>query len=176
LRERFREQGVLYVRNFTDGLDVAWQTFFRTTDRAEVERFCRENAMEYEWKKDGSLRVLQRRPAIATHPGTGDVVFFNQILLHHPSCLDPEVRESLLSLYDERDLPRNVLYGDGQPIEDEVISGLGRLYRDLAVTFPWETGDVLLVDNMLTAHARNPFGGPRKILVALGQMTAGCNE
>jgi alpha-ketoglutarate-dependent taurine dioxygenase len=35
--------------------------------------------------------------------------------------------------------------------------------------FPWRTGDVLMLDNMLTAHARDPFEGPRKVVVAMAQ-------
>jgi hypothetical protein len=27
-----------------------------------------------------------------------------------------------------------------------------------------------MLDNMLVAHARNPYEGPRKILVAMGEM------
>jgi hypothetical protein len=29
---------------------------------------------------------------------------------------------------------------------------------------------VILLDNMLAAHARDPFEGPRKIVVAMGEM------
>jgi hypothetical protein len=29
---------------------------------------------------------------------------------------------------------------------------------------------VMMIDNMLTAHARNPFSGPREILAALGEV------
>jgi alpha-ketoglutarate-dependent taurine dioxygenase len=39
---------------------------------------------------------------------------------------------------------------------------------DNAISFRWERGDVLLLDNYLVAHGRNPYEGPRKILVAMG--------
>jgi hypothetical protein len=42
------------------------------------------------------------------------------------------------------------------------------VYRSLEVSFPWEQGDLLVVDNVLAAHGRKPFTGERKILVVLG--------
>src|SRR5262249_5217163 len=96
--------------------------------------------------------------------------FFNQIQVHHTYCLDPDVRNSLLSLFSEQDLPRSVYYGDGTPIEEELIDEIRRIYSSVAVSFPWRAGDILLIDNMLTAHGRNPFVGPRKIVVAMGEM------
>jgi len=44
------------------------------------------------------------------------------------------------------------------------------VYRQSAVNFPWQEGDILMPDNMLTAHGRNPFTGQRKIVVAMGEM------
>jgi hypothetical protein len=44
------------------------------------------------------------------------------------------------------------------------------LYEACAVRFDWQKGDVILLDNMLVAHARDPFEGPRKIVVAMGDM------
>ena len=32
---------------------------------------------------------------------------------------------------------------------------------------PWQAGDLLLVDNIRTAHSREPFEGPREVLVGL---------
>ena len=98
------------------------------------------------------------------------MVFFNQLQLHHVSCLQPEVRKSLLSMVKEEDLPRNVYYGDGSPIEDSVLQEIQEIYWKLAVSFQWQPGDVLMLNNMLTAHARNPFVGQRKIVVAMGEM------
>ena len=69
-------------------------------------------------------------------------------------------------------LPRNVYYGDGTPLEDEVVEEIGLLYERTAVRFPWQEGDLIMLDNMLVAHARDPFVGPRKIVVAMGDMIA----
>ncbi|HEV2705166.1 MAG TPA: TauD/TfdA family dioxygenase [Pyrinomonadaceae bacterium] len=170
LVRRFEEKGLMYVRNFIAALDVSWQEFFKTTDRAAVEQYCREAGIEFEWKGEDGLRIHQICPAIARHPKTGETVFFNQLQLHHVSCLLPHVRASLLSLYREEDLPRNVYYGDGTPIEESVMEQVGEAYLQTATSFPWEKGDILMVDNMLVAHGRNPFKGSRKIVVAMGEI------
>lgn len=172
LVERFAERGLLYVRNFVEGLDVSWQDFFKTDDREELGRRLDALGIEYEWTGGSNLRTRQRARAVACHPRTGDWVFFNQLQLHHVGYMDAGERDALLELFEERDLPRNVYYGDGQPIEDEVIAEVGRLYDELAIGFPWESGDVLMVDNMLIAHGRAPFKGPRKVIVAMGDMLA----
>jgi len=58
--------------------------------------------------------------------------------------------------------------GDGAPLEESVLRLLEELYRTEAASFAWESGDVLMLDNMSVAHARAPYTGPRKIIVALG--------
>ncbi len=170
LADRFERQGLLYVRNFIPGIDVGWQEFFRTGDRREVEAACRAAGVACEWKGD-ALATRQRRVAVARHPATGEKLFFNQIQLHHVACLPEAVQAPVRALFAAPDLPRNVLYGDGAAIEDEVVAEIRRLYDENSVAAPWQRHDVLLADNMMTAHARNPFTGPRKILVAMGQMS-----
>ncbi|HEU4408791.1 MAG TPA: amino acid adenylation domain-containing protein [Polyangiaceae bacterium] len=172
LRERFRRLGLLYVRNFTPGFDVSWQDFFRTDDPAAVEARCRAAGMGCEWASGGRLRVSQRGPAVLTHPKTGEWVLFNQVQLHHPAYLEGPVRQSLLAMLGEQWLPRNVLYGDGTPIDDETTRELAAIYERCAARPAWREGDLLLLDNMLVAHGRDPFRGPRKIVVAMGEMTA----
>ena len=168
--ETLRAKGLLYVRHFTDKLDVRWQDFFKTERREEVEQRCREAGTQWQWLGEDGLRIAQRCPAIVSHPDTGEASFFNQVQLHHPACLEPEVRRNLIELFGPEQLPRNVCYGDGSPIEDEVMAEIGRAYEACAVRFAWQKGDVVMLDNMLVAHARDPFEGERKICVAMGQM------
>ena len=76
----------------------------------------------------------------------------------------------MVSLFAEEDLPRNCYYGDGSRIEDSVMNEILSVYQHLEVSFPWQKGDILMLDNLLTAHARNHFVGPRQIMVAMGDM------
>ncbi|MEG4485051.1 amino acid adenylation domain-containing protein [Microcoleus sp. D2_18a_B4] len=170
LREKFAQKQIMYVRNYTEGLDVSWKDFFKTEDKSVVEEYCRQAGMEFEWKAGNNLRTRKIRPAIAKHPKTKEMVFFNQLPLHHISCLDAATRASLLSVFGEENLPRNVYYGDGTPIEDSVMQEIQAVYAQAAVSFPWQAGDILMLDNMLAAHSRNPFIGSRKIVVAMGEM------
>lgn len=167
IRERFLKKGVMYVRNYGNGLDVPWTKVFNTMDRTVVEQYCRSAGIEYEWKSDGELRTCQVCQAVAVHPLTQETVWFNQAHLFHVSNLEPAVREALLSVVDETDLPRQAYYGDGTSIKASVLDEIRDVYQCHAVQFPWRNGDIMMLDNMLVAHGRTPFKGPRKILVAM---------
>lgn len=169
IRERFTERGLMYVRNFGNGLDVSWEQVFNTDNQQEVEAYCRQHCIECEWKDDGELRTRQLCQAVARHPRTAEWVWFNQAHLFHISNLPQEVRENLLEVVDEEDLPRNVYYGDGSPIEDSLLDEVRGVLEETKVVFPWYSGDVLMLDNMLAAHARSPFSGPRKVVVAMAE-------
>jgi amino acid adenylation domain-containing protein len=170
LRGRLVAKGVLYTRSYGNGLGLTWHEVFQSTSRAEVEERCREEGFEAEWRERDTLRTSCRRPAAVLHPATGEPVWFNQAQHWHVSCLDPETRASILSLFTEETLPRNCYQGDGSPIADEEMAAILDVYRGLEVSFPWRRGDILMLDNLLTAHGRNAFSGRRKILVALGDM------
>ncbi len=81
------------------------------------------------------------------------------------------MRRDLLGIVGAGFMPRQVYFGDGTPIDDVVMEQLGQLYETCAVRFDWQRGDVVMLDNMLVAHARDPFEGPRRIVVAMGEMT-----
>lgn len=170
LVQRLEAQGLLYVRTFINRLDVSWREFFKTEDKGEVERRLHGTGTQWRWLDNDGLQTRTRAHAVIRHPVTGQRVFFNQVQLHHPSSLDPDLREDLLMLVGEQRLPRNVYYGDGSTISDADMATIGRAYEQCAVRFSWRQGDVLMLDNMLAAHARDPYEGPRKIVVAMGDM------
>ncbi|MFL6607857.1 MAG: TauD/TfdA family dioxygenase, partial [Pseudomonas sp.] len=110
-------------------------------------------------------------PAVILHPLTGEESFFNQIQLYHPAFLDADIREQFLR-DGESAMPRQVFYGDGSELEPAAIDAINAAYDRCAVRFDWQQGDVVMLDNMLAAHARDPFEGERKIVVAMGEIYA----
>jgi hypothetical protein len=70
---------------------------------------------------------------------------------------------------EEYPLDINTFYGDGTPIEAETLENIHAAYEQATVAFPWQPGDILMVDNMLVAHGRAPFSGPRRIVVAMAE-------
>lgn len=170
LVSRFEEKGLMYSRNFYPDLDASWQEVFKTEEKTEVEAYCREAGMRFSWGKGAELRTRFNSPAIIRHPGSGESCFFNQLLLFHRAVRDPEVQRTWLRQLPEEDLPRNVCFGDGSPIPDETVLTISRMYQKLSSAYSWKKGDILLIDNMLMAHGRNPFKGTRKIVVAMGPL------
>lgn len=169
IRESFVGKGLMYVRNYGTGLDLPWQEVFQTSSKAVVEAYCHKARMEFEWIGEDQIRTRQRAQAVEVHRRTGELVWFNQAHLFHVSRLPVEVREWLLGAYGEQNLPRNVYFGDGSPIEAAMLDEIMRVYDEQAIVFPWREGDVLMLDNMLTAHGRKPFVGKRKVVVGIAE-------
>jgi alpha-ketoglutarate-dependent taurine dioxygenase len=168
IRKRFEKAGWMLVRNYGERLSLPWQSAFRTSSKSEVEAYCRSARIDYEWKSGEHLRTRQVRPAVATHPLTGEAVWFNHVAFWHVSSLAPEVRQAMRTMFEEQELPYNTYYGDGERIEDSVVEALRHAYQQETVAFPWQKGDFLMLENMLVAHGRNPYAGERRILVAMG--------
>lgn len=167
--ERFAEHGVMYVRNFSDELGLAWRTVFQTEDRAAVEDYCRAAGIDFEWREGDRLRTRAVRPALASHPLTGERVWFNHAAFFHVSTLDESIRDGLLASMPEDELPSNTYYGDGSPFEPETLDEIREAYRRASSSFAWRRGDTLLLDNMLKAHSRTPYAGERRVLVGMSE-------
>lgn len=169
VREEFARRRWMAVRTFHEGFGTDWRQVFNTDDRAEVEAHCRAKDLEFEWLGDGGLRTRGIRDAVHTHPDTGETVWFNHITFFHHTTLAPDVQAGLLELFGEEELPSNTYYGDGGSVPADVMDHLRSCYRAASTRFDYRADDVLIVDNMLAAHGREPFTGPRKIAVAMAE-------
>jgi alpha-ketoglutarate-dependent taurine dioxygenase len=173
---KFAELGVMYVRNYGQGVDLPWQTTFQTESRSEVDEYCRRQGIECQWLDDDCLRTRQACQGVARHPVTHETLWFNQAHLFHPSSLGTESHNLLLEVFGQANLPRNALYGNGEELEPGVLTQIREAYEAESRTFQWQRGDVLLLDNMLVAHGRSPFQGPRQVLVAMGDPFSSCSS
>ena len=79
----------------------------------------------------------------------------------------PEVHEYLVDVYGADGLPFNTRFGNGDPIGAAVVQLVNNAYEANTVREPWQAGDLLLVDNVRTAHSREPFTGPRDVVVGM---------
>ncbi|MFF5476547.1 TauD/TfdA family dioxygenase [Streptomyces sp. NPDC012935] len=167
LVERFLRQGWLLTRNYNEEIGASLTDAFGSEDRGAVESYCRAAAIDFEWQPDGGLRTRQRRSAVVRHPVTGRRCWFNQIAFLNEWTLAPEIREYLVDVYGADGLPFNTRYGDGAPIGEDTVQLLNEVYQSHTVREPWQAGDLMLVDNVRTAHSREPYEGPREVLVAM---------
>ncbi|GAA4548797.1 TauD/TfdA family dioxygenase [Amycolatopsis samaneae] len=169
VRAEFARRRWMVVRNFHPGFGTRWDTAFGTADRDAVDEYCERNGLTTEWLDGGGLRTRAVRDAIHRHPVTGAPVWFNHVAFFHNTTQPEDVRDGLLELFDEANLPTNTYFGDGGRIPDEVVEHLRSCYRAARVRFDYHRGDVLVVDNMRAAHGREPFTGPRRVAVAMAE-------
>ncbi|MDH3279821.1 MAG: TauD/TfdA family dioxygenase [Gammaproteobacteria bacterium] len=58
-------------------------------------------------------------------------------------------------------------FGNGCEIDVSDLLHIRATARACEVVFPWRTGDVMVIDNVIAMHGRKPFSGERTILVAM---------
>lgn len=167
--KKFEEKNVLYVRNYSPGVDLSWQEVFQTSEKQDVEKYCLDHSIKYFWNQEGAeLTTKQLCQATLVHPSTKEKVWFNQAHLFHISGLNKEIAQSLISELGEENLPRNAFYGDGTPIEEEVLEHIRSAYEEETIVFRWQRSDIMILDNVLMTHGRRPYSGERKIVVSMG--------
>ncbi len=98
IKERFLEKRVIYVRNYGDGLGLPWQTAFQATRPSEVEAYCRQADIEFQWKDGNRLRTRQTFDTIVAHPKTHEQVWFEHTAFFHISSLDTACARAQCSL------------------------------------------------------------------------------
>ncbi len=167
LVSRFREQGWLLVRNFRPYFGLSWSDAYGHDTPTAVEHYCAVNVIGCQWQRDGTLHTAQRRAAIVRHPVTGQECWFNQIAFFSQWSIDVTERDILLKTFGPSGIPFNTAYGNGETFSADEFTSLLDGYDAVLRRVQWEAGDLLLVDNLLTAHGREPYTGDREILVAL---------
>lgn len=184
IRDTFAERGLKYTQIVTKRpgrfMKRTWTEMFYTEDMAEVERLCAQQGIAVEWGRRQKLKLNHVRPAVLEHPRTGKKIWFNQAHIFHPSFsrelkrIGLNLRAFLLGRYETfcrrrhpDGYPYNCTYGDGGVIPLEDIEEIRNILWRNAITFTWQQGDLVLLDNIQIAHSRMPYKGSRLVLTSL---------
>ncbi len=179
VRNQFVEKGLHYIScypyksafmNFVNKSHKSWINVFETEDKEEVERKCRENNIDFTWTRDDWIKIGQKCSSAIAHPQTQEMVWFNQA--HHfdfnPKFLGLWNYLGAKLLYlRKHTLLHKVTFADGSKIPRKDLYHVMDVMDKNTIYFPWQRGDVLVLDNILTMHGRATFNGKRRILTAM---------
>ena len=59
--EKFVKKKVMYTRNYENNVGLSWQEVFQTSNKNEVEKYCLEAEIKWEWLLQDKLRTKQIR-------------------------------------------------------------------------------------------------------------------
>jgi len=165
-------KGIMYIRNLHGGrgFGPSWQDTFETEDKTTVDKYCRDYQIEFEWHDGGNLKLVQRSKGIIEHRINKQKLWFNQIDQFHPCHLGEEILEAMLLMYDTPEcFPTYVKFGDGTEIDESIVREILQTIDTLTLAPLWQKNELLIIDNELVCHGRNPFTGLRKVLVAMSE-------
>jgi len=165
LVEKFRAKGVKYRRNLSRGLGMPWTEVFQTEDRKEVAHICKKNGIDFQFNGDDVV-IEWSKPAVYEHPVSGEATWFNHVLFFHKFSRFEELDLGPDDLLPPEYLSSESFYGDGTEIGYEEYLNIRQAFQRNTVAIPYRKGDIFLLDNMLTAHGRNPYKGERIIATA----------
>lgn len=157
------EKNVRYVRVLPENDDPSsaigrgWKSTFAVQTKQDAERVGKEMGMDLEWVDGDLLKTSTAAiPATKADPRTGKTAWFNSIVA------------AFTGWKDQRNDPHKaVVFGDGSPLDADVLARCLDIMNEMAVSFAWKRGDVLMVDNWVTLHSRNSFEGERVIYASL---------
>ena len=137
------------------GMGRSWRSTFHADTPEQCEANMAEIGYTGEWRDDGSLvsttPVLDGIRSLAD----GRQTFFNQLIAAYRGWGSDEISGPPIT------------YGDGTPLDHVAVTAACEIADELTFNVPWQQGDVVLVDNYVTMHARQTFTGTRKILALL---------
>ncbi len=182
VRKLFIDKGIRYVSRYyyksalmnllnkVQRSHKSWVEVFETASKADVEKKCQDSEFELKWNRDDWLQISQVRPAILTHPLTNETVWFNQA---HLFDFNPRLLGwwryvgAKLFYYRPHTRWHEVFFADETPIPQEALYHVMDVLDKQTVHFPWQKGDVMVQDNVLSMHGRATFEGPRRILTVM---------
>ena len=135
----------------------------RSKVEAQIRRYGRGKHTTWQWTDDGGLVLEHRLPAIRTQPQTGLPTLFTGLAAYYKNA---KVNGAGRNITQQ-------LYGDGTPIPEEYLARLASLTDEIRVLHKWQQGDVLVYDNTIAQHGREPWEGEQSDRIIMASLFDG---
>ncbi len=160
---KVEQSGVRYIRVMPEKTDAdsaigrSWKETFQCTSKEEAERKMQSLGMEYQWLEDNSVKTTTAiLPAIRNYQD--QKMFFNSIYAAYHGWNDAR-----------NEGHKSVTLADGAYIDDTVMNTLTEKMKEDTVSFHWQEGDVLWINNNTVLHSREPYQGARKVYASIAK-------
>jgi alpha-ketoglutarate-dependent taurine dioxygenase len=94
-------------------------------------------------------------PAIRTQPGTGHPGLFTNLAAVHAARVRQPDSDRVKAIVSPK-------YGDGSEIPTKYLDVLLRVTDETRVLHKWHKGDVVVFDNRIAQHGREPWEGEQE--------------
>lgn len=140
----------------------------RSKIEAQIARYGRGADTTWQWlDNDEGIVVSHRLPAIRTQPGTNLPTLFTGLALFYKDSTVDDPTSAVRKNITEQ------LYGDGTPIPERYLKRLVAITNEIRVLHRWEQGDVLVYDNIIAQHGRQPWEGKQTDRVVMASLFDG---
>jgi hypothetical protein len=160
-----QQRGLSYTNVMPDaddaksGMGRSWRSTLGVDSKEAAEARLGELNYTWQWLDDGCLKATTPPLPAVVEVADGRKVFFNQLIA------------AFRGWKDERNDPSKAIrHGDGTALDADAVRRAAELAEEIAFDLQWQEGDVAVVDNMITMHARRPFVGTRKVVASLAEM------
>lgn len=132
---------------------------------AQIRRYGRGEHTTWEWAADGSgVVVTHRLPVIRTQPATGLPTLFTSLAAFYKNnTVNSAARKNVTQQ----------LFGDGTPIPEQYLQRLAEITDEIRVLHKWQRSDVLVFDNVVAQHGREPWVGEQADRVVMASLFDG---
>ncbi|KAJ4301508.1 hypothetical protein N0V90_003601 [Kalmusia sp. IMI 367209] len=154
-----------FGKDIVDGDDEATR---KQKVEQQIKRYGRDKHTSWEWADDNQTLILTHHlPALRTHPRTNLPTLFTGLAAYYKNFIDDSSPKSR-----RRNITQQ-LYGDGTPIPEGYLKKLADITDKIRVLHTWQQGDVLVYDNVISQHGRQPWEGRQEDRVILASLWDG---
>ena len=161
ITKRIEKEGVRYLREFPNVTDInsplgkSWKDTFHVQTCKELEDVLDEQKILWKWLDNESIQTISE-PVNIFKTFKNEEIFFMA------------AETSLLNI--KNGPKKKLIHGNFEDFDEETMNAfiyIGNFAYTESVRISWEKYDIMILNNNLVMHSRDPFVGERKILVSL---------